>query len=96
MIIKKDESTGQVKFICEFSYAEFDNVRDLVYYISQLIDSKTEELEELINENCHNIRLNRFVSFEEFNYDVNTLIISIAGLVDEYNQCNRFIEGNVL
>ncbi|MCB0743278.1 MAG: hypothetical protein KDC67_05195 [Ignavibacteriae bacterium] len=96
MIIKKDEGTGQLKFICEFSQAEFVRLRGLVYYISQLIDSKTEELEELINENCHNIRLNRFVSFEEFNYDVNMLIIEIAGLVDEYNQCNRFIEGNGL
>ena len=96
MIIKKDESTGQVTFICEFSQAEFDNVRDLVYYISQLIDSKTEELEELIGENCHNIRINRFVSFEAFNYDVNTLIISIAGLVDEYNQVHLYIGNNGL
>lgn len=94
MIVRKDESTGQVTFICEVSHAEFANVRDLAFYINQLIDSKTEELEELIRENCHDVRLNRFVSFEEFNYDVNTLIISIAGLVDEYNQCNRFIEGN--
>ena len=90
MIIKKDEGTGQVTFICEFSQAEFDNVRDLVYYISQLIDSKTEELEELINENCHNIRLNKFVSFEEFNYDVNKLIISIAALADEYDKVKLY------
>lgn len=96
MIVKKDEGTGQVKFICEFSHAEFVDIEDLAFYINQLIDSKTKELEELINENCRNIRLNRFVSFEEFNYDVNTLIISIAGLVDEYNQCHRFIEGNGL
>lgn len=96
MIIKKDEGTGQVTFICEFSNAEFVSAIELANYINQLIDSKTEELEELIGENCHNIRLSRFVSFEEFNYDVNTLIISIAGLVDEYNQCNRFIEGNGL
>ena len=96
MIIKKDEGTGQVAFICEFSDAEFVDVKDLAFYISELIDSKTEELEELITENCHNIKLNRYVSFEGFNYDVNTLVISIAGLVDEYNQCNRFIEGNVL
>lgn len=96
MIVKKAESTGQVKFICEFSQAEFANVKDLAFYISELIDSKTEELEELINENCHNIRLNRFVSFEEFNYDVNTLIISIAGLVDEYNQVHLYIGNNGL
>lgn len=94
MIIKKDESTGQVKFICEFNHAEFVNMQDLIYYIGELIDSKTKELEQLINENCRDIRFNRFMSFEEFNYDVNTLIISLAGLVDEYNQCNRFIEGN--
>lgn len=96
MIIKKDESTGQVTFICEFSRAEFVNVRDLAFYISQLIDSKTDELEQLINENCHDIRLNRFISFEEFNYDVNTLIISIAGLVDEYNQVHLYIGNNGL
>lgn len=96
MIIKTNENTGQVKFICEFSHAEFVNAIELINHINQLIDSKTEELEELINENCHNIRLNRFVSFEEFNYDVDMLIIEIAGLVDEYNQCNRFIEGNGL
>ena len=96
MIIKKDESTGQVKFICEFSFAEFVNAKDLAFYINELIDSKTEELEELIGENCHNIRLNRFVSFEEFNYDVNTLIITIAGLVDEYNQVNLYIKNNGL
>lgn len=96
MIIKKDEGTGQLKFICEFSQAEFVNAIELINHINKLIDSKTEELEELINENCRNISLGKFVSFEEFNYDVNTLIISIAGLVDEYNQCNRFIEGNVL
>lgn len=96
MIIKTNENTGQVKFICEFSHAEFVDMQDLIYYIGELIYSKTEELEELINENCRNIRINRYVSFEEFNYDVNTLVISIAGLVDEYNQCNRFIEGNGL
>lgn len=96
MIIEKDESTGQVKFVCEFSHTEFVNAKDLAFTINELIYSKTDELEELINENCHNIKLNRFVSFEDFNYDVNALIISIAGLVDEYNQCNRFIEGNVL
>lgn len=96
MIIKKDESTGQVTFICEFSQAEFVNAIELTNYINQLIDSKTEELEELINENCHNIRLSRFVSFEEFNYDVNTLIISIAGLVDEYNQVHLYIGNNSL
>lgn len=94
MIIKNDESTGQVKFICEFSHAEFVNAKDLAFYINQLIDSKTEELEELITENCRNIRINRFVSFEEFNYDVNTLIISIAGLVDEYNQVHLYIANN--
>ena len=86
MIIKKDESTGQLKFICEFSQAEFVKVGDLADYINRLINSKTEELEELINENCCDIKLNRFVSFEELNYDVNMLIIEIAGLVDEYNQ----------
>lgn len=96
MIIKKDESTGQVTFICEFSQAEFVNTKDLAFYINQLIDSKTEELEELINENCHNIRINRFVSFEEFNYDVNMLIITIAGLVDEYNQVHLYIGNNGL
>lgn len=94
MIIKKDEGTGKVTFICEFSHAEFANVRDLSFYISQLIDSKTEELEELITENCHNIRLNRFVSFEEFNYDVNTLIISIAGLVDEFKGVRVYLANN--
>lgn len=94
MIIKKDESTGQVTFICEFSHAEFANAIELTNYINQLIDSKTEELEELITENCHDIRLNRFVSFEEFNYDVNTLVISIAGLVDEYNQVHLYIANN--
>lgn len=96
MIVRKDESTGQVTFICEFSQAEFDNVRDLVNYIGQLLDSKTEELEELINKNCRNIRINRYVSFEEFNYDVNALIISIAGLVDEYNQVHLYIGSNGL
>lgn len=96
MIIKKDESTGQVTFICEFSHAEFVDVKDLANYINELIYSKTEELEELINENCRNIRLGKFVSFEEFNYDVNTLIISIAGLVDEYNQVHLYIGNNGL
>ena len=96
MIIKKDESTGQVTFICEFSCAEFVNAIELTNYINQLIDSKTEELEELINENCHNIRLSRFVSFEDFNYDVNMLIIEIAGLVDEYNQVHLYIANNGL
>lgn len=96
MIIKKDEGTGQVAFICEFSDAEFVDVKDLAFYISELIDSKTEELEELITENCHNIKLNRYVSFEGFNYDVNILIISIAGLVDEYNQVHLYIGNNGL
>ena len=96
MIVRKDESTGQVKFICEFSCAEFVNVKDLAVYISELIDSKTEELEELINENCHNIRLNRFVSFEEFNDSVSYLIFEIAELVDEYNQVRLYIGSNGL
>lgn len=94
MIIKNDESTGQVKFICEFSHAEFVNAIELLNHINQLIDSKTEELEELITENCRNIRINRFVSFEEFNYDVNMLIITIAGLVDEYHQVHLYIANN--
>lgn len=93
MIIKTNENTGQVKFICEFSHAEFVNAIELINHISQLIDSKTEELEELITENCRNIRLNMCVSFEEFSY-LNYLMFEIIGLVNELNQVRLYIANN--
>ena len=96
MIIEKDENTGQVKFICEFSHAEFVDIKEFRKHTESLFKEKNAYLIELIQNQCAALDHPLYSNYTYFSYEVHYTMAELTKLKHEYNQCSRFIEDNDL